>query len=271
MFGRLFLYELKNSYKFPLVALILAAITSVVCGLTIRFSDSGFLVSASIILFIAAGITLMVSLFTTFYHSLVKSLFSNRAYLVYSIPTKTKTILLAKLLVNILYYVLYEIAIIAVFLLFFKVLTSSKELIHQVSEVLKDYLHGNPVPAILIIVTASITIFLVLIAILTFGAIRHMGMSKGKALLVIIFILVAYVIGTSFLNSQSLVSLYWNPETDNFYLMNYYQLSDLLSEKGEFISTIKIFNFFNNGLNLVLIVCGYFFSKHVIQNKLDLY
>jgi len=277
MFGKFFKHELSNSYKFPLISFIICALACAVGSLTIKI-DVDFLSILSIFLIAGAftfgGIALIITLVKQF----KDNLFNQQGYLTLTLPVKTSTIILAKVLVSFIYGLAYLLLIVLLLVIFASSVNIRGELFSAIFELLKLLYSGDGIWAGIIPVFTTIFSFAAwLFLLLSIGAITHTGATRKRAGLITVGIIFLYLVILSYLSSsESLPQLLYSIETKKYYWMSVkefvnYALTLSEQEAYTLASGLRsVFNPFVVLFHLFVIFGGYFLSKYLIQNKLDL-
>lgn len=141
--GKMIKFEIKDSYKRVLMFCGLNLVSFAFIALLILMSSTDFFQSVlGIILFIIAYLTVIVILLISsigliynIYQSINKKLFTNEGYLTFCLPVSTDSIILSKLIVNVLWIIVYLFSVIVgvffmMLLIEFKNLTSILESIY---------------------------------------------------------------------------------------------------------------------------------------------
>ena len=136
-------YEFKDSYKRVLMFCGLNLVGFALIGLLILMSNTDFFLTVfGIILFIIAYLTVLVILLISsigliynIYQSINKKLFTNEGYLTFCLPVSADSIILSKLIVNVIWIIVYCLSVLAgaffmMLLIEFKDLTSILESIY---------------------------------------------------------------------------------------------------------------------------------------------
>ena len=272
MFGKYFSHELKNSYKFPLLSFIICIIAVLVGSLTIKI-NSEFLISLSVLLIVGSFMFASVALIITLTRQFHSNLFNQQGYLTLTLPVKTRTIILTKILVSFIYAVGFLLMIFLMLFIFTKSQNLRGEFFDALYELLKIAYSGDAFWILVFGLIQTIVGFTtVLFVLLTLGALGHIGLSRGiSAVIIIATIIVLMVINSTLQSSEGIPNLYYSYGDQRYYFMSATKMFTLIEQNNYSYDQFReVMNPFIIVYDLVIIFGGYFLSKYLIQNKLEL-
>lgn len=264
MFKKYFIHEFKNSCQMPLT----------ICGISLGIS---ILVAISAMLklenLLGIGLTaLIITIYIFFFmsiHSINKTmterLFTKNGYLTLTLPVGTHTILISKLLINILYVILYLSSFflgICIILGGFEVIGGIEEFFEGIGTLFVDII--NNLDVVLIRVALALLAFLFFqCSILFFNAFSNSGLLKkqNKGTLFVLAVIFIFLITTIF--SIDIIPFMLCYEESTGYFI------EQTTESAMFYSSSLLIHF-SSLLWMVLGTFGFYFgSYYLIKNKID--
>lgn len=266
MFKKYFAFELKNTYKMPLVICLLVIGVSFLLALSAIFElDSLFTIAicALIATFIASIVMSVVSM----NKSITSRLFNKGGYLTLTLPVGTHTVLFSKILVNFIYAFGYILSFfIGVILILFGLGTFAtiNEMVHDVFTFVCGLLEKYQI-TLIVLWYVLVGYLFVLCSVLFCNSIIHSGFihkpNKIKNfLIIVIFIAVLTFIFT--IEIIPFVIVYY-PRTGEF-RFGVSEYESLTLNSARYVFSISHMFWMNLG-----IVGFYFSSYYLIKNKID--
>ena len=283
MFGKYLWHELKNTYKLPLIASLIGLFTSLFCGIVtlIPFSTVPpfiviFIVSLLILSFLFIGVIIIITIIRTFR----SRLFNQQGYLTLTLPVSAHTILISKILVNLLYAIVYTLIIILMVRLYISAATGFSDGVLILRALFEQLFGYGAIPGILMILNYLLSFLATITILLLLMSIYYSGGAKWGKVLIIIGIVLVVLVGNSVLQSANanFYSLYYVINMDTIGHNGY--LFKTLNEMNEIAADnyardvvtdfVKILDTANYLRSIVIIVVSYILSHYLVKRRIDI-
>lgn len=264
MFKKYFAYEFKNSCQMPLT----------ICGISLSIAiliAIGSILKLEYLLTIGLS-ALIITLYIFFFmsiHSIQKTmterLFTKSGYLTLTIPVGTHTILISKIVINVLYVIIYLTAFfLSLFIILggFGLMGDIEDITGSFGTIAVDIVDNLDLVLIRVF-TALIAFVFILCSMLFFNAISNSGLLKkqGKisgCVLAVVFILAI----TMVLNIEIVPYVLCYEEEVGYFI-------EKTTEELMFYSS-NVVIYFSYMIWMILGIVGFYFgSYYLIKNKID--
>lgn len=280
MFKKYFAHEFKNSCVMPLTicGLIIGVCLLVGIGALLELE---FLLNLGLISLIVSFYACLIMFYISIHKSITGRLFSKSGYLTLTLPVGTHTILLSKILVNLIYVIFYFLSfVLGIVILLYGF--NLESIIPEIFETIKDIGVSGPAEILVIIeIVFSVLLFtslgfvFFLCLILFINSVKHGGFIKkqnkvlGFILLILFIICIAYVINIDVIPYALCIEMSGDGISD----MNpYYHYIIELNKVGthEYMHYYLLIDFSRLIWLLTGTVGFYFGSYYLIKNKIDI-
>lgn len=264
MFKKYFIHEFKNSCQMPLTVCGLILGVSLLVGIG-AILDLNFLFDLGMTALLVSIYSCIIIAVISVHKTMTGRLFSKSGYLTLTLPIETHTILISKILVNIIYALFYIMSAfigVVVILGGFGVLESFDGTLKALGDILSGLIERFDIVLIELLMTLLTFVF-VLCMILFYYSFINSGIIKKQSKILYFIYAVAFVIIISYIMSIEIIP---------------YELTYNYNDKQYFIEHIDSANYmnttvldFSSVLWIVLGIIGsYFGSYYLIKNKLDI-
>ena len=264
MFKKYFAHEFKNTCQMPLTICAIIIGVSLLVGIG-ALLDLDFLFELGIIASAVSVNACIIMSYVSIHKTITGRLFSSSGYLTLTLPVGTHTILISKILINIIYSILYVTSfIIAILILVFGFsnITDIGEMFEDAvilfSEMFKIF---DVILIELLFIGLCFTFFLCVL--LFVNTIKHSGFVKKQSKTFDFFVLVIFVICIAYILSLNIIpySLCFDQESRKYLIIS--------AEEYSF-NYFKLFDF--SALFWVLFgTTGFYLgSYYLIKNKIDI-
>lgn len=267
MFKKYFAHEFKNTCQMPITVCALIIGVSVLVGLGALLKLE-FLLSLGIIALVVSFYACFIMSYISIHKTMTGRLFSKGGYLTLTLPVGTHTILISKILINLIYVIGYIASIfIGVFVILagFGLFESLKVTFSELLELTQQLMNNFDV--VLIQTTVALIAFVFFLCLILFcNAFTNSGYLKKQSKVVNFIITVGFIILVAYIMSIDIIpfALTYRTHNSNGYEIISTNADDFIYLYGNVLDFSSLF------WMLAGIFGFYFGSYYLIKNKIDI-